>query len=449
MRRRLLFIFAMLFSVATAFAQDCDYSGTTGQLQWCLKNGTLTISGNGVMPNYGYPIYSPWDSHKASITTIIMETGVTSIGNYAFYNCQQLISVIIPNTTTSIGNSGFHSCKSLISVTLPNSVISIGSVVFEDCTALTSINVENGNNSYASENGVLFNKNKTTLICYPAGKTDISYVIPNFVTSIEGSAFTRSTKLTSIIIPNSVTSIGQGGFYFCTNLTLVTIPSSVTNIGDYVFYGCTSLSSITNLNPLPVALNSHVFYYETQKKCTLTVTTSAVSVYKNAAVWREFNIVGGGFLVNPKINNSEYGYTTGNKLYEANATATVTATANSGYKFVNWTKGGIEVSTTNSYSFSVTEDVELVANFEYNVGIENIEATTINIYPNPMKSELKIESGELRVENLAIYDIFGKVQKIENFEKGKAIDISHLPVGVYFVKISTEVGDVTRKVLKE
>jgi hypothetical protein len=319
---------------------------------------------------------------------------------------------------------------------------------------LTSINVESENNYYVSEDGVLFNKNKTTIIQYPAKKTGTTYVIPNSVITIEGWAFRHCLELTSITIPNGVTIIREETFRYCSALTSITIPSSVIAIEMMAFSMCSALTSITNLNPVPVDID---YYYENwsvfsgvnQNECTLTVPTSAVSAYENAVVWKEFNIVGGGILVNPTSSNNEQGYVTGNGLYEGGgkSTATVTAFAYTGYKFVNWTKGGIEVSTNNPYSFTVTEDVELVANFEEGVGIVETVLPNINVYPNPTTGKLRIEGEELRIENVVAYDVFGKIQKIEKLKN--AIDISHLSTGIYFVKIRTEAGEVVKKVLKE
>ncbi len=82
----------------------------------------------------------------------------------------------------------------------------------------------------------MFNKDKSELITYPAGKTDSEYAIPNSVTSIGNYAFENCTNLTSVTIPDSVTSIGRYAFYDCTSLTSVTIPNSVTSIGDGAFY---------------------------------------------------------------------------------------------------------------------------------------------------------------------------------------------------------------------
>ena len=158
--------------------------------------------------------------------------------------------IVIPDTVvskkvsykvTSIGESAFANCKSLTSISIPNSVTSIGDCAFY-FSSLTSIEVNANNQNYASIDGVLYNKDVTTLICCPGGKTSIT--IPNSVTSIGSSAFSSCKALTSITIPNSVTSIGDYAFYYCSSLTSITIPDSVTSIEHFAFSFCKSLTSI-------------------------------------------------------------------------------------------------------------------------------------------------------------------------------------------------------------
>ena len=182
---------------------------------------------------------------EIEIPAAIDGKSVTSIGNSAFDSCTDLTSITIPDGVTSIGNSAFYWCKGLTSITIPDSVTSIGNNAFLFCTNLTSITVSENNKNYISDNGILFNKNKSELICYPAGKTDESYSIPDSVTSIVAYAFHRCEKLTSITIPSSITSISYRAFSECTGLKSITIPGSVTSIGSYAFSDCLNLTSIT------------------------------------------------------------------------------------------------------------------------------------------------------------------------------------------------------------
>ena len=178
-----------------------------------------------------------------SLTSVTIPNSVTSIGGCAFDECWSLTSVTIPDSVTSIGDSAFASCTSLTSVTIPDSVTSIGGCAFAWCTSLTGIWVTEGNSHYSSDaSGVLFSKDKTTLVQYPGAFA--AYAIPDSVTSIGGIAFGNCKSLTSVTIPDSVTSIGGGAFQGCISLTSVTIPDSVTSIGDGAFASCTSLTDV-------------------------------------------------------------------------------------------------------------------------------------------------------------------------------------------------------------
>ena len=311
----------------------------------------------------------------------VIPNTVNLIGDYAFYYCYGLTSVTIPNSVTSIGYGAFFGSDGLISITIPNSVTSIGYNAFGLCRGLTAINVDAGNLNYSSDNGVLFNKNKTTLIQCPGGKSGIN-VIPNTVTSIGDVAFWGCWGFTSITIPNSVTSIGSFAFCVCNNLTSVTIPNSVTSIGNYAFSGCYGLTSITCLNPDPslITLGIYVFSSVIVYNCTLKVPVGSVTAYQNAAQWKDFIYI-------------------------------------------------VEESATT---------------------VESITNDILRIYPNPVKDELRIE-GDVPFNNLSftIYNLAGKQIINDQWLNGKSINVSSLPQGIYFVKIKIEKGVITKKFVKE
>ena len=421
--------------------------------------------------------YNPYSPDNGNLYSMFSNGVAVSIGDkvqviprYAFSGCN-ISSTTLPNSLTSIGERAFRSCHTAPSITIPNGVTSIGEEAFLSCNNLTAINVENGNNAYSSDDGILYNKAKTTLIVCPAGKFG-SYDIPNSVTHIEKRAFDYCTGLSSIILSNGITEIDTSTFETCYSLDSITIPSGVANIKARAFWHCSKLASISCYALTPPALyiaNSPYDYDGTFEgvpitTCVLTVPTSAVSLYQEAAVWKDFIIEAGGMLVYPKPVDPEQGFVNGNGLYNGKSTATVEAIAHKGYRFVNWTKDGVVVSSNSSYSFTVTEDVELVAHFEEYVGIDELPITNyeLRIYPNPTTGELRIEVADQArndVINVEIFDIYGRQMSQISHHCGldpqpkshisNQIDIAHLPAGIYFVKIITEAGEVVRKVVKE
>ena len=262
-------------------------SGTCGDnLTWTFTtaDGTLTISGRGDMYNSDD---QPWYNFNQSIKNISMPDGMTSIGNQAFVECSALTQVTIPSSVTSIGNNAFLQCSALAQVNIPNNVTSIGNQAFAWCSALTQValpesvtNIGNGafsgckaltairvdaaNTTYSSENGVLFNKNKTTLVQYPAGKQETAYTIPN-----------------------SVTSIGYQAFSYCYALTEITIPASATSIGAHTFFYCYALTEISVLATVPPTVGYNAFFL-VNLDIPVYVPAESLEAYKAADGWKEF-----------------------------------------------------------------------------------------------------------------------------------------------------------------
>lgn len=318
-------ILALNTSAETVASGDCGAEGDN--VTWAIDDtGTLTISGTGEMQDFSNALFMPWEDYKRYITTLIINNGVTNIsgsafsdfrkltditisdsvtniGDYAFSLCRNLTTVTIPESVTSIGESvfdrceslttvtipesvtsigdyAFDRCESLATITIPGSVTSIGDFVFRNCDSLTSINVVSNNTKYLSSNGILFNKSCTELICYPTGKSNTYYSIPDTITNILDYAFWKNSSLTSIAIPKSVTSIGEYAFCYLSNLTTInvntsntkylssngilfskdytkiicypagksnahySIPAGVTDIGSYAFCSCINLTKI-------------------------------------------------------------------------------------------------------------------------------------------------------------------------------------------------------------
>ena len=279
-----LVIFFNLLSFAS-FGVNCSFDSSTG---------TLTASGGGELSQTN--VTNAVTSNKKSITDIkkvTIKSGITSIGEKAFYRCTSLSSVTIPKSVESIGDNAFHFCSKLRditipegvtsigdnaflmcgwlgNITIPSSVISIGNQVFGSCVFLTAINVDEGNLNYKGVNGVLFTKDGKQLIWYPSYKNSESYTIPDGVETIGDYAFGGARLLASVTIPKSVTEIGSYAFRSCQKLSSVTfvegseltsighkafsenkvlssitIPEGVTTIGERAFYNCESLSSVT------------------------------------------------------------------------------------------------------------------------------------------------------------------------------------------------------------
>jgi hypothetical protein len=219
------------------------------------------------------------------LTAIAIPSSVTSIGSSAFYNCTGITAITIPSLVTTIGSNAFYNCTGLTSVTIPSSVSSIRSNAFAQCPAF--ITVDSSNSYYSSMDGVLYNKNQTTLIQCPTSKSG-SFNIPSSVTSIGAYACYFCTSLTTVTIPSSVITIGTSSFSNCTSLTTVTIPSSVTTFASNAFSKCTSLNAIYSYLTAPMSLWNNQFPTSIYTSCTLFVPTGTKSLYQSAPGWQDF-----------------------------------------------------------------------------------------------------------------------------------------------------------------
>lgn len=291
-KQLLLLVVILLPMVARAASVEIDgiYYELVSKAKQATVKGAVLTSGNLIIPasvTYEKVEYSVTsigsEAFKGrSMTSVTIPNSVTSIGENAFQGCSGLTSVhisdiaawcrisfgsgyanplhcahhlylvdeeikdlVIPNGVTSIERLAFWGCSGLTSVTIPGSVTKIGDSTFYGCNGLTAVHISDIGawckiSFIQSSNPLKFARH-----LFLNGEEVKDLVIPNGVTSIEGSAFYGCTGLTSVTIDNSVTSIGNAAFYGCTGLTSVCIGNGVTSIGHSAFSGCSGLTSVT------------------------------------------------------------------------------------------------------------------------------------------------------------------------------------------------------------
>lgn len=302
--KKLSYLLSCVLLCSVTFIANAQ-SGRTGKLRWNISNGTLTISGVGVMPNYKYKpnkkrYNTPWYSYMKYITNVVIYDGVSNIGDNAFYfcdddnllfvsvfgsdsaideyysDCKGLTSITIPNSIISIGRDAFRGCRGLTSVTIPSSVTSIGSGAFSGCLGLTSITIPN---SVTIIESYVFD------CCSSLNFLKLS----DSATVIRYAAFRGCHGLTSVVIPNSVTTIGGHAFAFSRGLKSVTIPNSVIIIDNTAFSDCDNLDEIIIHATEPPKIKPFDVFSNVDKiKCTLYVPTEAIPVYRVANGWKNF-----------------------------------------------------------------------------------------------------------------------------------------------------------------
>ena len=315
---------------------DIIASGTCGaenNLTWELRgDSVLTISGSGDIGQYSTSNAAPWNEYKVSIKRLIVNSGVTSVGDFAFYGCNNLSSASLPESLTSIKHCGFAYCglreitipdnvtelgtqaflgnSNLTSLTIPRNVTSIGTSLVQACSKLTAIIVDTNNPVYdsrencnaiihTSDNALVVGCMNTTIAqsitsfsstafmgCY--GLTSI--VIPNQVTHLGSSAFSGCIGLKSIVLPDNITEIADALLFGCTDLESITIPQYVTSIGKSALLDCNQLASITCQATTPPTLGETVFQ-GIDKSIPLYVPSESVDAYKAATGWNEFSSI--------------------------------------------------------------------------------------------------------------------------------------------------------------
>ena len=381
-------------------------SGTCGDnLTWVLsEDGVLTISGTGKMDNWSTGPNVPWCDLNAEINRIVINDGVTSIGNRAFMNCSSLIEITIPGSVMSIGHVSFYNCNNLTEITIPEGVTSIGSAVFENCSSLTEIILPDsvvsiGNNAFEN--------------CSSLAKISIPYG----VTSIEGSTFYGCSSLTEINLPESVASIGGGAFDGCSSLTEINLPEGVTSIELQTFYNCSSLTKI-NLPENVTSIESSAFYgCSSLEEISIPESVTSIEGYAfyNCKNLKEISIPAGVTSI------GDYTFRSCSSLTKINIPVSVTAIGT--YAFYNCT------SLADVYYNGSEEEWN-----EISIGSNNEYLTRATIHYSESGSGSSGSDKEIYSIQIDSDIEHGKVSAPSSGEEGERITVSVTPEEVYKLK---------------
>ncbi|MCL2131677.1 MAG: leucine-rich repeat protein [Lentimicrobiaceae bacterium] len=376
-------------------------SGTTDSLAWILtSDSVLTISGDNTMPNY-FHHNPPWYTYRNAITTIVIDSGVTSIGGAAFAFCENLKSVIIPNSVTSIGFWAFYTCSNLTFVTIPNSVISIDWATFGGCS-----------------------------------------------------------NLTSVIIGNSVASIGEYAFNGCSDLKSIVIyattPPVLANAAFYgmpidvlIFIPCGTLNSYSN----DVGWSYFSNFIEQSDRTFYSASICQGGTYSDAN-FSNLTRTGTYYVTLANSTNcdsivcltlTEYPYV---PITQISDSIRIGDTCHFNGKLL--TEEGVYYDTLQTI-FGCDSIIELTLKIS-NVGIINYELGSMNyiVYPNPTTGKITVESYKVyKVESVEVYDVVGRKYNVGAKhvlpDDEIVIDISHLANGLYFLKIDGKMVKIAKQ----
>lgn len=439
--------YLLIVAVFMALTVRADYSGICGDnLTWYLNTTTktLTISGAGSMYNYYYDnLYyytfsAPWYDYNDYVENVVIEEGVTTIGDAAFNCCWRVKSMVLPSTLKHIGNGAFYmcsfttielpeslrsigkksfgSCTDLAIITLPNSLEEIGEFAFDycrdlrmivipasvtsigrnplrHCTELTSIIVDANNALYDSrDNSFSIIETATNTLVSACKNTRI----PNTVTAIGDFAY-QYLEIETVDIPDSVISIGEQAFDMCDRLKTVNLGKSVTTIRRLAFSDCTMLHTLT----LPKS-----------------VTTIYAGAFSDCSYLESFYCLA---TVPPECMDV-------NAFYDVDRTIPF------------YVPFGCVNAYRNDEVWSIfTNITELPENY----GLDEQEAIKVSIYPNPASACINVEGDNIRM--IEVLTVDGKILQTFNMSDdfSKSVDLAGLKNGLYLMRITNKEGKTT------
>lgn len=266
----MLLYFIILCNCSGKVVEKETFGKITDSIEWNINNGVIEITGTGDIPSFDYfgdGNKAPWMSFENDIEEIVVGDGITAIGDfafaftaaktvklpetvrqigdYAFYCNKELTFLQVPNELIYIGDNAFANCLEMSDISIPASVNVIGPDAFLNCVSLENISVDENNPCYTSVGGVLFDKDMTKLVTYPAGNKANLYTVPESVAVIGNNAFAYNKFLSSIEVPSNVKEIGEGAFAFSDNLSDIKLPVGIKQIPSKAFFSCKALAEFT------------------------------------------------------------------------------------------------------------------------------------------------------------------------------------------------------------
>ena len=439
-----------------------SFNAIQAEITWTLSaDSTLTISGTD-MPNYtsqGTANQSPWPFYK--IKKIVIENGVTNIGQCAFDKFIYLTSVTLPNSVTSIGYEAFKGCSSLTSITIPNSVRSIESYAFYDCSSLTSVTIPNsvtsiGENAFKGCTG----------LCSVHIKNLVSWCKIKF----NGGTYTNPLYLAhhlylngkeiinDFALPDGLKTINPYAFAGLTTITSVSFPNSIESIDNSAFVGCYNLQSITVNKVIPPSMGSYVFgcstgvrdAYDVYSYATLHIPMGSKEVYSSAREWRYFNKIKEDMEQNGKVYYAKLAVKQGTTGYteqpvKADETYTIYIGSLGNSKINAVTFNGEDVTDQVKDGYYTTPEIK--AKSVLSISYEDINTTNVKEISNP---DLKVtgNEGEINITgieqptNVEVYTSDGKLVETRGSVYGdtniqvKEDDLYLVKVGKRAIKIA-------------
>ncbi len=349
-------------SIPVAFFKGCTSlesitaTNSLVSISWsAFEDCTALTSANFDIPSSVLSISYNAFKNCTGLTNVNVPEGVTKLDNNTFDNCTGLVSITLPSTLTEIKAYCFRNCSSLALINFPSSLATIGVYAFKSCTSL--MNVDMSNSAVSLIDDYAF-EDCTALT---------NLTLSNCLTHTGNYSFHNCVELRAVEFPRTYTNVGARTFVGCSLLSEVILPSTTSNIGSQAFKDCAHLLTLKCYAHVPPAIiNSNCFEGISTSVMTIIVPCSVVEDYSAIAPWNLYNIdCDPDILISTDVVPFDCGYILGDGYFTTDESVRLVAIPRNHYVFVNWTEDDNVISTDSIYTFTATEDREIIAHFRH------------------------------------------------------------------------------------